>query len=211
MLKPLLIVCALLSAPVWAEAFPAKVVVVLDGDTVMVVTNGRGGRPFKVRLADIDAPEKDQPWGGESSQALAGKVLHQEVGVETRARDKYGRVVAHLTMGRRDICAEMVAEGNAWVYSFRHVERNLVSRQTAAREARRGLWGAAHPVPPWGWRKTHRAERGAVQAGGDFVCGRKHRCGQMRSCDEAHYFLTHCRVRGLDADGDGVPCPELCR
>lgn len=211
MFKSLLVVCALLAAPVWADTFPARVVAVLDGDTVLVVATGRGGRPIKVRLADIDAPEKDQSWGGEASRALAEKVLRREVDVETRARDKYGRTVARLLMGRRDICAEMVREGNAWEYSFHHVERKLIALQKSAQVDRRGLWKSARPVPPWEWRKTHRAEKAARHSEDDFVCGRKHRCGQMRSCDEAHYFLTHCRVSGLDADGDGIPCPELCR
>lgn len=35
--------------------------------------------------------------------------------------------------------------------------------------------------------------------------GRKH-CSQMRSCEEAHYFLRHCPGAEMDGDGDGIPC-----
>ena len=40
--------------------------------------------------------------------------------------------------------------------------------------------------------------------------GRKH-CSQMKSCDEAKYFLSNCPGVKMDGDGDGIPCEEqLC-
>jgi len=35
--------------------------------------------------------------------------------------------------------------------------------------------------------------------------GRKY-CSQMKSCDEAKYFLAHCPDTRMDGDGDGIPC-----
>jgi len=32
----------------------------------------------------------------------------------------------------------------------------------------------------------------------------------MSSCEEATAYLTHCGVKRLDGDGDGVPCAGLC-
>ncbi|MFO1419501.1 MAG: endonuclease [Candidatus Competibacteraceae bacterium] len=43
-----------------------------------------------------------------------------------------------------------------------------------------------------------------------WTCGLKTTCGQMSSCDEAKFHLTHCGLKGLDRDGDGVPCASLC-
>lgn len=43
-----------------------------------------------------------------------------------------------------------------------------------------------------------------------FVCDGRHYCGQMRSCEEANFFLSACGVRSLDGDNDGVPCENLC-
>ena len=62
------------------------------------------------------------------------------------------------------------------------------------------------------WRKQHAADTGVplVLAPGDFTCGSKHHCSQMRSCDEAHYYLTVCGVRALNPKGDGIPCEKLC-
>jgi len=68
-------------------------------------------------------------------------------------------------------------------------------------------------VPPWRWRKTHPHSMRTADpqlAVADFSCGSKHRCQQMHSCDEAHFYLTHCGVATLDPDRDGIPCPSLC-
>lgn len=50
----------------WAD-FTGKVVVVADGDSITVLRNRK---QVKVRVADIDAPEKAQPFGNRSKQAL---------------------------------------------------------------------------------------------------------------------------------------------
>lgn len=44
-----------------------------------------------------------------------------------------------------------------------------------------------------------------------WTCGSKTRCSQMRSCEEAQFFLTECGVTSLDGDGDRIPCAALCR
>ena len=50
-----------LSAPqAYAESFTGKLVKVLDGDTVEVLHDGKAER---IRLAQIDCPEKGQPYG----------------------------------------------------------------------------------------------------------------------------------------------------
>ncbi|MBI5919380.1 MAG: thermonuclease family protein [Nitrosomonadales bacterium] len=201
------VVCLLLPLLAAAQDFNAKVIAVLDGDTVLVL---RGNRPVKVRLADIDAPEKDQRYGQSSKQSLVELALRREVRVSTRAVDKYGRIVAQLRLEGRDLNAEQVRRGMAWEYAFKHSNPELRALQQDARAARRGLWAQATPTSPWQWRKMHSSAPAPVVAPHDFTCGSKHRCVQMRSCDEAHFYLSHCGVRALDEDGDGLPCPALC-
>lgn len=41
-----------------------------------------------------------------------------------------------------------------------------------------------------------------------FSCDGRTRCTQMRSCEEAKYFLDHCPGVQMDGDGDGVPCEQ---
>lgn len=193
-----------------AETFNAKVIAVLDGDTVLVARSGH--RPFKVRLAEVDAPELAQPYGAQSRQFLSDQVGRREVRVEVVATDKYGRRVAQLGRDGRSINQELVRSGLAWEYSRFHRNRSYLDLQREARQARRGLWAQSHPQAPWEWRKAHpqgHTGKPAANTGG-YVCGRKRLCVQMASCDEAHYFLSRCGVRALDSDGDGVPCPVLC-
>ncbi|MBB1060029.1 cold shock domain-containing protein [Lysobacter spongiae] len=41
-----------------------------------------------------------------------------------------------------------------------------------------------------------------------FSCDGRTECPQMRSCDEARYFLRHCPGVRMDGDRDGVPCEQ---
>lgn len=65
-----------------------------DGDTFTIKT---ATSQQKVRLAGIDAPELDQPFGVESRGYLRKVVLHKLVSIETVKNDKYGRVIGKLT------------------------------------------------------------------------------------------------------------------
>ena len=39
-----------------------------------------------------------------------------------------------------------------------------------------------------------------------YKCDRRKYCSQMRSYEEAKYFLDHCRGVKMDGDRDGIPC-----
>lgn len=39
-----------------------------------------------------------------------------------------------------------------------------------------------------------------------FSCDGRIYCSQMRSCEEAMYFLQNCPNTKMDGNGDGVPC-----
>ena len=78
------------------EAEKTKVIIgrctkVSDGDTIHVVTDGNV--KFKVRLDRIDAPEKDQPYGKESTAYLTSLIRGKTVRVEWQKKDQYGRVL----------------------------------------------------------------------------------------------------------------------
>ena len=191
--------------PVHADTFIAKVIAVVDGDTVMIQ---HAGRKSTVRLAGIDAPEKLQMFGQESRNALAARVLHRDVRVITKAIDDYGRTVAIVELDGLNINAEQLRRGMAWEYSHYHRDKSLIALQGEAQRARRGLWADANPVPPWEFRKSHKTTREVPTL--NAACGKKHYCSQMTSCAEATFYLTHCRVKTLDKDGDGVPCENLC-
>jgi micrococcal nuclease len=220
------LLCAVLlclNGPVFGDAlgpesgqeFSAKVIAILDGDTVLILHKAAGqyaGGLMKIRLAEIDAPEKDQAYGAASRSSLVEMVWHRQVRVHPLAVDKYGRTVAQLEVNGLRVNEEMVRRGMAWEYSHYHSDRRYISIEQEARQAKRGLWVQSDPVPPWQWRKQHAAETDIplVLAPGDYSCGSKHHCSQMRSCDEAHYYLTVCGVKALNPTGDGIPCGKLC-
>lgn len=39
-----------------------------------------------------------------------------------------------------------------------------------------------------------------------YRCDGRTHCSQMRSCEEAKYFLRNCPGPEMDGDGDGIPC-----
>lgn len=39
-----------------------------------------------------------------------------------------------------------------------------------------------------------------------YSCDGRTMCSQMRSCEEATYFIRNCPDTKMDGDGDGVPC-----
>jgi micrococcal nuclease len=207
--------CGEALGPDSGQEFSARVIAVLDGDTVLILHKAAGQYPgglMKIRLAEIDAPEKDQAYGTVSRSSLVKMVWHRQVRVHPLAVDKYGRTVAQLEVNGLRVNEEMVRRGMAWEYSHYHSDRRYIALEKEARQAKRGLWAQRDPVPPWQWRKQHAAETDIplVLAPGDYSCGSKHYCSQMRSCDEAHYYLTVCGVKALNPTGDGIPCDKLC-
>ena len=41
-----------------------------------------------------------------------------------------------------------------------------------------------------------------------YVCDGRTHCSQMRSCEEAIYFIQHCPNTKMDGNNDGVPCEK---
>jgi micrococcal nuclease len=189
-----------------AASYTAQVIAVLDGDTVMVV---RDNRKITLRLAGIDAPEKQQAFGIASRDALAALVLRKPVRVTTKAVDDYGRVIALIDVGRLNVNEELLRRGLAWEYSHYHSNPRWLALQSRAQAAKRGLWAAANPEPPWQFRKAQATAHKPPAAA--TACGSKHYCSQMVSCEEATFYLTQCHVKTLDKNGNGLPCENLCR
>jgi endonuclease YncB( thermonuclease family) len=78
----------------YAQTYEGKIVAVSDGDTLIVLTLEK--RQIKVRLVEIDAPEKSQAFGQRSKQSLSDLVFGKHVRVEQQDRDRYGRVVGRV-------------------------------------------------------------------------------------------------------------------
>jgi endonuclease YncB( thermonuclease family) len=152
-------------SPAWADTMSGIVIVVIDGDTVLFKpdspyragAHGAVSRAFlKIRLANIDAPEKDQPYGEAATRELSALVLNQRVQLDTVATDVYGRTIALIQLGSMQVNTELVRRGLAWASAF-HRKPALLVMQRDAQHASRGLWRENAPVPPWIWRHEHSA------------------------------------------------------
>lgn len=137
-----------------------KVIGISDGDTLTALC--AGNHQVKVRLAEIDAPEKAQPFGTRSKQALSDFCFGKQARIAEQGRDRYGRTLGRIycfTPGVKmeiDANAEQVRAGMAWVYDRYVTDRALYVLQDTARVARIGLWEQKAPEPPWEWRKSSR-------------------------------------------------------
>jgi len=139
----------------------ARVVYVIDGDTVIVEDDAR--RKFRIRLAAIDCPETRQPWGDTARHGLIKLIGRRAVRVAVHDRDHYGRMVATLHVQREgewiNVNERMVMLGHAWVMRryWHHLprarQRALDRLERWARSRRVGLWKTPDPVPPWQWRQ----------------------------------------------------------
>lgn len=133
---------------------------VVDGDTFEFLAENRP-IPIRIRITGIDAPEKDQPFGQQSRQSLAGMVDGNPVAVLVKGKDRYGRTLGTVYA---KICApaclsvyvnaEQVKAGMAWAYRFhgQAVDPTMLELETKARSEHVGLWSAPNAVEPWKWR-----------------------------------------------------------
>jgi len=209
---PIRIVLLLLLALPWlvyAGIYEGKVIGITDGDTLTLLVDKK---EFKIRLAEIDTPEKGQPYGNKAKQALSNFVFGKEVRVVKQDIDRYGRIVGRLYIDNLDVNAEMVRLGYAWVYRKYAKDEKLYELEKQAQAERRGLWALPdyQRISPWAWRKRQRAKLPTRQDA-SFQCGTKHYCGEMASCREAMFYLKQCGLKRLDGDADGVPCEAICR
>ena len=139
-------------APNWLLAAPShgEVLRVLDGDTVSFQT--QSGKKLRVRLADIDAPELDQPWGPAAKTALEIWAEGKSGSIEIVDTDSYGRKVAYLYVNDKNINERLISEGLAWVYMDYLRDRSFISFQRDAISRQEGLWSSADPIQPSIWR-----------------------------------------------------------
>ena len=78
----------LLASAAVGQTLFGKVTRVVDGDTVAFKVHK--GPVEKIRLADIDTPEKDQPWGSEATAALRQWSMSKPARIELVDTDRYG-------------------------------------------------------------------------------------------------------------------------
>ena len=156
----------LLSAPAARgddRDFSGTVRRVFDGDSFLVRPAKDAGRDVDVRLQDIDAPEKDQPYGNTARVALVKIIGDRDVFVDVIETDHYGRKVVRVFRepDRLDVIKALVRDGHVWVYRRKVHDASLIQLEDAARAARRGVWALPEDkrMPPWQHRYLRRKNK----------------------------------------------------
>lgn len=165
------VVLALLALCAHARVLEGRVIEVLDGDTITVLSNGTS--THRVRLIGIDAPEKGQAHGDLSRESLRRLLRGKTVRVEWERMDEYGRIVGMVLVAESAACRGegckwldpslgMLREGHAWrARQFdasvpAEVREQYVRAEKEARARKSGLWREASAIPPWQWRERQK-------------------------------------------------------
>jgi micrococcal nuclease len=129
---------------------PAKVVKVVDGDTLQAIYEKK---VTTIRVLLIDTPETHhprlgvQPFGPEASQhardLLQGKTVHLEVAVNG-GRDKYNRLLAYVYVDGKSFAEEQLSRGLARVAYVYPPNTKYVDQyrqvEAQARSKHLGIW-----------------------------------------------------------------------
>ena len=94
----------------------------------------------KIRLHQIDAPEKKQDFGQRSKQSLSDLVYGKHVRIEVADTDKYGRTVGKVWVNGKEANLEQVRRGMAWVYTQYASDPAYFAAERIAKDGRTGLW-----------------------------------------------------------------------
>lgn len=149
-----LMVVILCLLPLSAQAFPATVTKIADGDTFTVMVKGEKQR---IRIFGIDAPEHDQPYGSKAKADLSALILDKVVDIEpppgqSRFPKSYDRIVGMATIAGTDVGWTMISLGDAWAYDEFSPPASYDTAEAQAIKSHAGLWANGNPVAPWAWR-----------------------------------------------------------
>lgn len=188
-----------------AASFTGKVVGVIDGDSIEI----------EIRLHGIDCPERGQAFGKEAKQAVSALVLGREVSIQAYDTDDYGRTIADVFLpDELSVNQQLVREGWCWWYrEYAPGDTLLEQLEKEAREARKGLWQDAAPIPPWEYRKRVEQQPVADGAAGPIIGNRRSRIYHRPDCPDYDKVAPKNRIMfdsAAAAEGAGFRQARNC-
>ncbi len=134
-----------------AQDIQGKVVAITDGDTFKLLT--QDSTLIRVRLANIDCPERKQAFSKRAKQFVSEAIFSKTVTLEVLSKDRYGRFIANVFYDdRRNLSKALLKAGLAWHYIKYSNDDSLQALEDKARTDQKGLWADAHAIAPWQWR-----------------------------------------------------------
>ncbi|KGP71602.1 thermonuclease family protein [Pontibacillus yanchengensis] len=213
------------------DRIQAKVVKVIDGDTITIKMNGKKDT---VRMLLIDTPETNhpsqpvQPFGPEATSYAKKTMNKKEISLElgTTKRDKYNRLLAYVYVDGTMYNKKVVAKGLArvgYVYppNDKYVEK-LREAEKKAQSQQKGIWSINGYVTEEGFREEvvdkqpqYNAEENSNIDNLPYNPNGKDRdCSDFSKQEVAQQFFTAAGgpeqdKHRLDRDGDGIACESL--
>jgi micrococcal nuclease len=135
-----------------SNVFNAKVIGITDGDTIVVLTEDK--QQVKIRLEGIDCPESKQDFGDRAKQATSDLCFGKMVRIESTGKDRYGRTLAFVYVGKECVNKELLKSGMAWHYKKYNNDSELAKLETEAREQKVGLWAQQDSIATWDFRSN---------------------------------------------------------
>lgn len=140
-------------------------------------------------------------------------------------RDRYGRSVAELYVGKQSVNLQMVRDGQAVVYrqylsGSAATKDQYLQAEAQAKKQRLGFWNQKSPVMPWDYRRGKRSSSSqlpskvapSVKTQSLPSCINSDcNCNDFKTQSQAQQVLNafpEDKFR-LDSDSDGVACESL--
>ena len=142
-----------------------EVISVQDGDTLIL--KDKKNKFYKVRLANIDAPEIRQPFGRPAKRLLKDLALEKIVRVNYTQVDKYDRLIGEVLLpDGKNLNEEALKAGLAWHYRVKNPHSTFLEKmEYKAWKNKLGLWVQHKPIPPWEFRRESRIPTPPTDAG----------------------------------------------
>lgn len=128
-----------------------KVIGIKDGDTVEIID--KLNKTTILRLAEVDCPEKKQPFGTKAKQFTSDAIYLKTIKYIVTDKDRYGRSVAKIFYQNKYLSAEIIKKGMGWHYKKYSTSQELALFEKQARSRKIGLWIDPNPVNPSDWRR----------------------------------------------------------
>lgn len=130
-----------------------KVVAITDGDTFKLLT--QDSILHRIRIANIDCPERKQPYSKKAKQFTSDAVFGKFINVDVIKTDRYGRLIGIVIYTDSLILNhELVKNGLAWHYVKYSNDKQLDSLENFAKINKVGLWCENDAIAPWEWRSN---------------------------------------------------------
>jgi micrococcal nuclease len=126
----------------------------LDGDSVTVAISTE--KIISIELDGIDCPELEQDFGKEAQDFTKNFIYKKKVKVEIKGYESEDRVIGRIFLEDKDLSLALIEAGLAWYDKKKSPDKSLAKAQKSAKKAKKGLWSAPNPTPPWIFRATQK-------------------------------------------------------